>query len=376
MRGTHLGCALADRSSQDIKTVDMSGGVGSSSWTEEAGVEARSPYADWTQRVGAFSRLPDLIRQFQADPAAILLSSGIDAEAIRHPQNRAPYAALTTLLQEAARATECAHLGLLAGRMWHLSDLGILGEAVRHSPTIDHALQMLVVHQHLISDGGLTFLLRRGSAIDLGYAIYYPGAEGEQMYDAMLAAGVNFVRELCGPEWTPSEVFLPHAKPSNVEHYRSFFKVLPHFNAEFCALRFPLDQLHRSVIDADPQRLRAAVQLLTAQDPADVLPQVYRAVRRLLLEERHSGDEVARVLSMHRRTLNRRLQAQDTSFQKILDEVRFQVARELLAAETPLDDIAASLGYAAVTPFMRTFRRWAGTTPGQWRSHLVRQTSY
>ena len=31
------------------------------------------------------------------------------------------------------------------------------------------------------------------------------------------------------------------------------------------------------------------------------------------------------------------------------------------------DDVAATLGYADVSPFMRTFRRWAGTTPGQWR---------
>jgi AraC-like DNA-binding protein len=127
---------------------------------------------------------------------------------------------------------------------------------------------------------------------------------------------------------------------------------------------------------ADPQRLRAAVELLSEHDSADLLQQVYRAVRRLLLEERHSGDDVAKLLSMHRRTLNRRLQMLDTSFQEILDDVRFQMARELLASETSLDDIAASLGYAAVTPFMRTFRRWAGTTPGQWRSQLTRHSGH
>ena len=353
----------------------MRGGMGSSGWTEVA-VGARSHCANWTQRVGGFSKVPDLIRQFEADSAAILWRSDMDAEAIQSSQNRVPYAAMTTLLQEAARVTDCAHFGLLAGRMWCLADLGVVGEAVRHSPTVDRALQMLVVYQHLISDGGLTFLLRRGSAIDWGYAIYCPGVDGEQMYDATLAASVNFMRELCGSEWAPTEVFLPYAKPSNVEHYRSFFKVSPHFNAEFCALRLPIDHLRRSVMAADPQRLRAAVEVLSADDSADLLQQVYRAVRRLLLEERHSGDEVAKLLSMHRRTLNRRLQALDTSFQEILDDVRFQMARELLACDTSLDDIAATLGYAAVTPFMRTFRRWAGTTPGQWRSQLLRHSSH
>jgi AraC-like DNA-binding protein len=106
-----------------------------------------------------------------------------------------------------------------------------------------------------------------------------------------------------------------------------------------------------------------------------LLPDVYRAVRRLLIDHRHGGDEIAEALSMHRRTLNRRLQAQGTSFQHVLDDVRFQVARELLASDIALDDIAATLGYSTVTPFMRTFRRWSGTTPGRWRGMVRGESS-
>jgi hypothetical protein len=38
----------------------------------------------------------------------------------------------------------------------------------------------------------------------------------------------------------------------------------------------------------------------------------------------------------------------------------------------PLDDIAASLGYAGVSPFMRSFRRWTGLSPGQLRHATLR----
>ena len=329
-------------------------------------------YERWDQRVGAFSRLPVLIRQLGADPHAMLSRAGIGSEAIARPEDRVPYHSLVTLLQEVASETACPHLGLLAGRMWYLADLGVVGEAVRHSPTVGDALKLLIAHQHLNGDGGLTFLLRRGPVVDLGYAIYQPGVRGEQMYDAALAAAVNFMRELYGPSWLPSEVFFPYAKHDDSAHHRSFFKVPPHFNAEYCALRFPVEQLDMPVAGADPQRLRAAVQLLSMCLPEDLLRQVYRAVRRLLLEEQHSGDDAAQLLSIHRRTLNRRLQESGTSFQEILDQVRFQVARELLTSEITLDDIAATLGYAAVTPFMRTFRRWSGTTPGRWRSEARR----
>ena len=50
--------------------------------------------------------------------------SGIGAEAIARPEGRVPYHALVTLLQEVAGETACPHLGLLAGRMWYLADLG------------------------------------------------------------------------------------------------------------------------------------------------------------------------------------------------------------------------------------------------------------
>ena len=48
---------------------------------------------------------------------------------------------------------------------------------------------------------------------------------------------MNFMRELCGRGWVPSDIFLPYAKPDDVAHHRSLFKVLPHFSAGFCALR-------------------------------------------------------------------------------------------------------------------------------------------
>jgi len=94
----------------------------------------------------------------------------------------------------------------------------------------------------------------------------------------------------------------------------------------------------------------------------------------LLLNGKTSGDDLALMLLMHRRTLNRRLRELGTTFQGVLDDVRFEAARQLLCySEVSLDEIAASLGYAGVSPFMRTFRRWTGITPGQWRHRAVAQ---
>jgi hypothetical protein len=69
------------------------------------------------------------------------------------------------------------------------------------------------------------------------------------------------------------------------------------------------------------------------------------------------------------RTLNRRLAACGTTFQTLVEEARFGLARQLLEdTDLPLAQIAATLGYADASAFSRAFRRWSGTAPSRWRA--------
>jgi len=328
-----------------------------------------SSWTDRTQRVGAFTALPQLIRELGADPVTTMAAAGLAPDSLDHAGGSIPYAAMGRLLSEGAKRTHCEHFGLLAGRLWHLDDLGLVGELMRHSSSVYQALRTLTVYQHLNSAGGLPFLLRHGDTVDLGYAIYHPGIVGaEQIYDAVMASGFNQLRELCGPGWMPAAVLFSHKKPIDAEPHRRLFRVQPRFDAELSFVRFSAAWLDHRIEGYDPVRRRAALELARQADRGVLVERVARALRTLLLQGKHSGDDVADMLAMHRRTLNRRLKAEGTTFQDVLDSVRFTVARELLSdSNVALDDVAATLGYACVNPFMRTFRRWTGTTPGRWR---------
>jgi len=105
-----------------------------------------NPYA-WTQRVGAFSGLPQLIEELGADPVALFAQAGLSGDAFRDPDAVLPYAAIGAVLQEAAARTNCAHLGLLAGRMWRLENMGPTSELVLNSRTVGDALRTHVSHQ-------------------------------------------------------------------------------------------------------------------------------------------------------------------------------------------------------------------------------------
>lgn len=79
---------------------------------------------------------------------------------------------------------------------------------------------------------------------------------------------------------------------------------------------------------------------------------------------------VADRLGVSARTMVRHLQAEGTTFQQLLDDVRRRhAARALADGNRSIAEIALALGYASSANFGHSFRRWFGTTP----SGYVRQ---
>jgi len=94
-----------------------------------------------------------------------------------------------------------------------------------------------------------------------------------------------------------------------------------------------------------------------------------RVLRTELFRDPCTAATVASLLSMGRRTLHRRLQAEGRTFRQVASEVRFEIACELLAqTDMPLAEVAASLHYCDHSAFTYAFRGWSGQTPSAWRS--------
>ena len=95
---------------------------------------------------------------------------------------------------------------------------------------------------------------------------------------------------------------------------------------------------------------------------------VRHTLRPLLQFGQPSIGEVASRLGLHPRTLERRLEQENTRFEILKDGVRLAMSRELLAfTDLTSSDIAATVGYATPSAFLRAFRRWTGQAPGSWR---------
>ena len=92
------------------------------------------------------------------------------------------------------------------------------------------------------------------------------------------------------------------------------------------------------------------------------------AVQQKLTGRRPTIEDIADALHLSSRTLQRRLQEEGFSFQRVMEEARHQLARQYLNnSELELNEAAYLLGYNDANSFVRAFRTWEGVPPARWR---------
>lgn len=82
-----------------------------------------------------------------------------------------------------------------------------------------------------------------------------------------------------------------------------------------------------------------------------------------------SAEQAASALGVSVATLRRRLAEEDTNYQKIKDNTRMQAAiRYLQSPQLSINEVAALMGFDELSAFYRSFKRWTGQTPSQFRA--------
>jgi AraC-like DNA-binding protein len=303
----------------------------------------------------------------------MLSEAGFGLELFNDPQNKVSFAARGRLFAHCIARTGCQHLGLLVGQQAGLHSLGLVGLLVKYSPDVGTALRNLVKYFHLHVRGPVVTLDVEGGSAIFGYHIHQPHVEAtDQAGDAAVAVMSNIMRAFCGPDFKPAEAWFAHREPKDVEPFRHFFHVHLRFDAEHYALVFSASWLDRTLPEADPELrllLQKQIDALDAQYGDDLSQQVRSILRTAIPAGQGKADQVASLFSMHSRTLNRRLNALGTSYQDLVDEVRYEIARQVLEnSSMDVSELAAFLDYAGARSFIRAFRRWSDTTPASWRT--------
>lgn len=113
-------------------------------------------------------------------------------------------------------------------------------------------------------------------------------------------------------------------------------------------------------------------------DPQEIVRRSRRIMAMTLKMKRElpSLDELAGELALSRMTLRRRLQAAGTSFNAVRDELRQEMAIDLLTnSQMPIEQVAERLDFCDSDAFRRAFRSWTGMAPTEFRRDVWERAS-
>jgi len=270
--------------------------------------------------------------------------------------------------------TDNPMLGLLLGKEYQLESYGLLGYAFMSAPTLRQA--MIVVRNY----GPLTFtlfdvnfLVENGRGL-LRFSPDIPIPEDLVTYyvDRDLTAAVSGSHNAVRQPLQPVQVKLMHNGEQRRDIYQRHFSCPVSFSAPASELQIDAALLDSTLPMGDSETSSMCQQqcrLLLARMRSG---STYVDKVRQLIVARPGYfpdiDYVAEKLNMTSRTLRRKLCREDSSYQDILAEVRYELAREYLATSTlPLEEISILLGYSAPGNFSNAFKRWHGCSPREYR---------
>src|SRR5262249_53091041 len=178
----------------------------------------------------------------------------------------------------------------------------------------------------------------------------------------------------------PVAVELPYPPPADPAPYRAAFRCPVLFDAPGSSLVFAQADLMTPLPTSNPVLAelheRFAGDYLRRFDRALTSYRAREVITRRPPDGEPRRDQVAGELRMSERTLQRRLEDEATSFVQLLDDTRRELAEQYLGRlHLSLAQAAYMLGFADQSSFFRACKRWFDSSPGQYRSQLLRQAA-
>ena len=330
-------------------------------------------------RASVWSGFRELVKELGGNADEILAAAHVDVPALSNPDRYMPLRAYIDTLEIAADRLDRRDFGLRMGLRQNLTFLGPLAVAILNSATAREGIEVCARYLH-IHNPSLTMTLTpvvktSRDFIDVHLELRRP-VKHDQNSERMLASIHTSLKQLVGADYKPFAVWFPHAQISAMAVYRDVFGIAPVFNRPRMGLSMERAMLDKWRAGGSPQLRQIAETYLRQISPpksTSFVIRVANVARSLLRGGESTPEQTAAALGIHPRTLQRRLQAEGTSFEKIKDDVRKELAESLLAQPTvSLSQIASLLDYADSSAFSRSCRRWFGEPPSAVRKRLAR----
>ncbi|WP_406432163.1 AraC family transcriptional regulator [Streptomyces sp. NBC_00631] len=308
--------------------------------------------------------------------ASLLAAYGFDEAKIVEGNSFISFRQVERVLEAVADRFALPDLGLRMAAQQDLHVVGALAIAMENARTMGEAIscssRYLFAYSPAISVEEIEDPLGNPAVAGLRYATRTMTKASPQLLDY----GIGIVHRMlvlvnAGAPYGLQSVQLPHSRVAKDSAYRAFFGAAVTFDCPSAVLRIP-SRLASMPVSGGNDLLRAiAIDYLETHFGHKDVP-ISDLVTAILSEQPgFDGPDlakVARLLSLHPRSLQRSLSQEGMTFTGVVDRVRRSQALDLITTTNlPFSQIAARLGMREQSSFTRAVRRWFDTSPSKLR---------
>jgi len=331
-------------------------------------------------RAGLLVNFEPTVTSLGGDVGEVLSLAQLPRDVLANPDHFISYRDYLRLLNVAVTCTGCPHFGLVMSRELGAANLGVTGFVMTQAPSVGEAWASLQRFYHVHDTYGTVLLTENAVQACVRYEIPLSGLPGErQSLDVAAGVAMNIHRLLCGEAVEISTMQFPYLQPADLEPYEFLGCRRLLFDQPGFAMLFPGEVLQLEVAHSEPQMKIALDTYLESLDLSShhaTSREVEKLIRGFLSTGECTLSRVAKFMSMSVRSLQNHLEAEHTSFQLLLDQVRRELSiKHLSEGRVQLTQLAYILGYSELSAFSRSFKRWYGTSPRNWQ-RLQNATSH
>ncbi|BAP45174.1 transcriptional regulator, AraC family [Pseudomonas sp. StFLB209] len=322
--------------------------------------------------LNAVSLILETLREEGIAASELLAGSGIEEADLIRPDPRITTAQEARVCANALALRET--FGLQLGQRMHVSAYGLLGYAMLLSDTLGAALELALRYPALL---GTLFDLRLEVRGDVAWllATQYHSRPELAVFNAELCLGSLKVicDDLLGRPLPLLQACFAHPAPTYSKRYRRNFPCPVRFEALQHGFAFAAHMLEQPLPLADRLTHRIMAERCRQQNSEFSGRQAWLGRIRQYLAEHLANppglEGLARQMNCSARSLRRHLHDMGSSYQQLLDALRFERAKVLLVEQQwPVQQVAEALGYSETASFRHAFIRWSGVAPSQYRT--------
>jgi AraC-like DNA-binding protein len=333
--------------------------------------------ADSTVSASLFGGLLDMAVAKGADRELLMHRAGIVADALLDRDNRIPLANYVALFRAGKELCGDPALGLHYGEAVDLADISVVGLIGEASATLTDALLQLNRYGKLVIDVALPGQRRFETVPYKGGFWTVDRRVDPDAFPELTEA--TFARMICGirrfaPDLRVEEVHVTHPAPAHAAEYKRVLGAPVVFDSHWNAYRADAKWLTYR-LNLQPGyvfgilRSHADRLIEDMERPASFRQQVESQLLTVIHTGQFDMVSIARALGLSRQTLYRRLNAEGTTFDHVLDALRHKLAVQYLrGAKVSVNETAYLVGFADPAAFSRAFKRWTGQNPRSFRA--------